>query len=932
MSVEFSLFGRKLKYEGNIERYVEIQDKFLDIRALVMDKFTAEYDKLGVIENVINRAPALGLAAIHSLYLGFSDYYIELGMYGFNEQYLYKEISKEELFREFMSVIDNYRNNYSEIQYQQKREEARRELRKASRTTFSGMGFGVGNAISASLKAGMINMATGAAHSAFNAIGNASSATEARRARRAMYEKSADELLNAEIKCINKLFPIIIKQLGIKTSLNIAQGRLIYENIQKGVIKGDRVLDAAYQALECTPFIKGAYKIFLDKVEFQYQEDEIYKMADFFSVDLSQEKAETHDVLGCRFDDIAEAKIAKDFIIHLVEDLTEKYGKDAAINCFNDEYFCKTLNVEPLAYVHKILTETVKDAPSDTQFHAFVDVLATHIATTKEKAENLIKEKEAEEERKRIEAEKAAEKERKRQEEERKRKEAEAAKLAKEIERRKPYLKGFSTYDMAEFVLTHIKNCGDIYTGNQANSKYGKNIKNSYAKNKVHPDERILLVYDSTIFHSGDKGFAMTRNKILNSGDVCVDLNDIKEIDFQKDGHIVIHLKSKSSTGKTTVELFDMFCGYEETRDYLNLVFKSIFTPEQMPADLFKVFQSFAKEKQAENHDIQKQQNSNNATGKGNNKLHGLSTADLAQAIIYLDNKNLSSGYIAGNIPSSKAKNVCKSYGQNLNIAPEDLLFLMDCTIFGSAKDGYAMTKDYLFSSNGFCAKLDDIKCLELDGNKKLYAVMKKDNRKEEVWHLYPESTEPTAETTNIFYIINNCILNPDNMPENHLKKLMEIYKDKIGKQEVKNTSSIIVLDGSLKDRLVKIKAYASPLNFGDIHFGDSIPESIANAAISGYLGAYGINKNNIYMVLAKNGNGGNGLAISDTYILNDQGQGFALADIETMQVTPDGNFYVATNGQGYYLSDGINVPQNLEVLNQLLAAIFSKTPEKINL
>ena len=75
--------------------------------------------------------------------------------------------------------------------------------------------------------------------------------------------------------------------------------------------------------------------------------------------------------------------------------------------------------------------------------------------------------------------------------------------------------------------------------------------------------------------------------------------------------------------------------------------------------------------------------------------------------------------YIHPNIPLKKLNNAIESYA-NSDIKPEDVMILLDDSVFGSAKDGVLLTKDFIFaklsSNKPVFFKIDNIKTIDSSG------------------------------------------------------------------------------------------------------------------------------------------------------------------------------------------------------------------------
>ena len=105
------------------------------------------------------------------------------------------------------------------VNIRQEEEEMYRQVRKESRGRVVGGGFGLGGAIKGMAQAGMMNAASGIAHSAFNAVGNVGSGIAASSDKAAIYKKYKEPLNTALMQDLydirNAIRTALQKEAGI---------------------------------------------------------------------------------------------------------------------------------------------------------------------------------------------------------------------------------------------------------------------------------------------------------------------------------------------------------------------------------------------------------------------------------------------------------------------------------------------------------------------------------------------------------------------------------------------------------------------------------------------------------------------------------------------------------------------------------------------
>lgn len=149
-------------------------------------------------------------------------------------------------------------------------ERERRAYRKETRMRLEGGGFGLTGALTAIAKAGAFNITSGAAHSAFNAVGNALTGAAEKRQLKTLFQSRAtrDAMKQAYDNAFSTLMAFVTHRLGGSelTKSDVEKGKLILANIESGRIAGAQIPHAILEGLLANPFNEELYKAYMKYV------------------------------------------------------------------------------------------------------------------------------------------------------------------------------------------------------------------------------------------------------------------------------------------------------------------------------------------------------------------------------------------------------------------------------------------------------------------------------------------------------------------------------------------------------------------------------------------------------------------------------------------------------------------------------------------
>ncbi len=206
---------------------------------------------------------------------------------------------------EFYDVLDDMMDRISDIDDQLEEEQRYRQVRKASRGRVVGGGFGLGGALKGMATAGVMNAATGMAHSLGNAVGNMGSSISAGANKTAVYKNAKAPLREALINCGysvgNAIRNALEHEANVKckyvTATESAQAEAILQNYAQGRIPEPQRKNQMLQALMLNPYNTEIYEAIWN--DFGDGNGDLRKMSLYFGCGLEQRI----QVMACKYGD-----------------------------------------------------------------------------------------------------------------------------------------------------------------------------------------------------------------------------------------------------------------------------------------------------------------------------------------------------------------------------------------------------------------------------------------------------------------------------------------------------------------------------------------------------------------------------------------------------------------------------------------------------
>lgn len=282
--LNFNFGNKQIVVSDDVEKIAELTKKRIAVKSKYMARILAAYDKAGSIENFMENFSDVSGNISGNAIKDALDICVNDGYYDIDENFFLEDGRQEFIFNPMFNELEDLFGAYKNIIQQNEDEHEYREQRKENRGRFVGGGFGLGGAISGSLKAGALNMATGLGHSVFNSIGNAISNYEASKKLKELYElpQCRDILLNAVNILVNNIWLIMINdvyQLSIAADQEMKKSEAIFNNVINGRIPKEKTKAALLDVLSINPLKGKAY----DELVEYLDQDELEELLSMYN-------------------------------------------------------------------------------------------------------------------------------------------------------------------------------------------------------------------------------------------------------------------------------------------------------------------------------------------------------------------------------------------------------------------------------------------------------------------------------------------------------------------------------------------------------------------------------------------------------------------------------------------------------------------------
>ena len=300
-SSDISTTEKKLDFLGDqiiIHRdrvlYNNIRLEYESLAKKAKDEFINIYNKNNYnLDSVINNAYDQGISVINPIINETVKKLVGMKFYNINSDLFTKKYCEKSV-RIWNNAYDEINDKYIEITLSQEEKKEYRRLRKDSRSRWQGGGFGFEGAIKGATSAGAMNLASGIAHSTFNAIGNIGSSISANREKSKIFndEQTIKKLSLAIYASVWNIHIGYIKFLkengGMKFNQpygkDIDEANIILENIKEINIDKQERIELYKRIIELNPYQHNIYNDIIE--HFGDSNNEISNIANYFGIDI----------------------------------------------------------------------------------------------------------------------------------------------------------------------------------------------------------------------------------------------------------------------------------------------------------------------------------------------------------------------------------------------------------------------------------------------------------------------------------------------------------------------------------------------------------------------------------------------------------------------------------------------------------------------
>ncbi len=290
---EFQILGNKITFSTARVNYFLITMKYRNIAENARQQLSSQYARLGNISNVVQKLEQDAADIFMEAVKDSVDYIQQNDIYTIDYEGLLSQCT--EYFTEYFgTVFENVCDQYEEIIDAQIEAVEYRKMRKNNRARFTGYGYGISGAISASIKSGAMNMATGIGHSLFNSVGNTGSEICSTVKQSALYRDQSVKncLMNGIFLAVYQICDKVMEIITANTDIayetisksEASQAQSLTNNILQNKIPENKMCSAIIQALTYTPQNKELLQYAI--ITYGDADCSIEQMGIFFGYDL----------------------------------------------------------------------------------------------------------------------------------------------------------------------------------------------------------------------------------------------------------------------------------------------------------------------------------------------------------------------------------------------------------------------------------------------------------------------------------------------------------------------------------------------------------------------------------------------------------------------------------------------------------------------
>lgn len=327
--VKFNLKGTEIYVTDVRDAYNKIRLQYESKADLGKSEFINIYKKYNKnLDDVVDNAYQQGVNIILEVVDISVNTLVESKFYNINSELFIKKYCQKSI-EIWNDAYYKIKDKYMDIILDEKQKDEYRKYRKESRTKWRGGGFGIQGAIKGHVKATSMNMVTGVAHSAVNAVGKVGSSMVAGMEKSKVFNDSSTlkTLENGIYTAIWNIHYAYIKFLTDNTNLRFEtikqndseEANIILSNIKNRNIGIEEKIGIIKKLINLNPYSESLYVYMIDNLGDENQE--VSKIASYFGYNMNsyKEKIIKRSISNLKTDTEEETIKAKNMLLQEVK-------------------------------------------------------------------------------------------------------------------------------------------------------------------------------------------------------------------------------------------------------------------------------------------------------------------------------------------------------------------------------------------------------------------------------------------------------------------------------------------------------------------------------------------------------------------------------------------------------------------------------------
>lgn len=292
MAESFTLFNRTLEIEDDRLLDIQIRRFIMVLADNAQEAFKKFYkSKLHGMDDLIKNGESAAFEILRSQAQNCAEALTSLEIYDISASTIIENMTASYFEEEFQQLEDWYISLLND----EEQKDAYRKARRQNRSRWVSMGFGLNGAAYASTQAGVLNLASGAAHGAVNLVGKSFSLVGTSMSKSGMYNdpntcKRLAQALYMDVYDWIYILESIIRRsdtsIDVITPSDEKAACNLFENLQSKNLSTEQYYNIAFQLFETNPCEFEYYEYCVKR--FPDQQKVLFSLADYCMIDTKR--------------------------------------------------------------------------------------------------------------------------------------------------------------------------------------------------------------------------------------------------------------------------------------------------------------------------------------------------------------------------------------------------------------------------------------------------------------------------------------------------------------------------------------------------------------------------------------------------------------------------------------------------------------------